>query len=70
MEEYQMSELHEKLNRDIGELELSIRSMNGLRLEGFKTVGDLIKSTEQHLRRIPNIGKMSVNEIREALKNL
>ena len=40
-----MNELHEKLNRDIGELELSIRSMNGLKLEGFKTVGDLTKST-------------------------
>ena len=36
-----MNEIHEKLNRDIGELELSVRSMNGLRLEGFKTVGDL-----------------------------
>ena len=65
-----MNELHEKLNQDIGELELSVRSMNGLKLEGFKTVGDLTKSTKQYLRRIPNIGKMSVNEIREALKNL
>ena len=65
-----MNELHEKLNQDIGELELSVRSMNGLKLEGFKTVGDLTKSTKQYLRRIPNIGKMSVNEIEEVLKNL
>ena len=65
-----MNELHEKLNRDIGELELSVRSMNGLRLEGFKTVGDLTKSTKKYLRRIPNIAKMSANEIEEAVKNL
>ena len=65
-----MNELHEKLNRDIGELELSVRSMNGLRLEGFKTVGDLTKSTKKYLRRIPNIGKMSANEIEQAVKDL
>ena len=41
-----------------------------MKLEGFKTVGDLTKSTKQYLRRIPNIGKMSVNEIEEVLKNL
>ena len=41
-----------------------------MRLEGFKTVGDLTKTTKKYLRRIPNIGKMSANEIEEAVKNL
>ena len=39
-----------------------------MKLEGFKTVGDLTKTTVQYLRRIPNIGKMSLNEIKVARK--
>ena len=62
--------MNDILNKGIEDLEMSIRSMNGLKLEGFKTVGDLTKSTEQYLRRIPNIGKMSVNEIKSVLKDL
>tara|TARA_R100000808_G_scaffold21649_1_gene46808 strand:+ start:490 stop:909 length:420 start_codon:yes stop_codon:yes gene_type:complete len=62
--------MNDALNKRIEDLEMSIRSMNGLKLEGFKTVGDLTKSTEQYLRRIPNIGKMSVNEIKSVLKDL
>ena len=62
--------MNDILNKRIEDLEMSIRSMNGLKLEGFKTVGDLTKSTEQYLRRIPNIGKMSVNEIKSVLKDL
>ncbi len=62
--------MNDILNKRIEDLEMSIRSMNGLKLEGFKTVGDLTKSTEQYLRRIPNIGKMSVNEIKSVLEDL
>ena len=62
--------MNDVLNKGVEELELSLRSMNGLKLEGFNTIGDVTRTTERHLRRIPNIGKMSINEIKNVLKDL
>jgi carbon monoxide dehydrogenase subunit G len=49
------------------ELHLPLRSYNSLRREGVHTVGDLASHTPQELLAIENIGKASVEEIRQKL---
>ena len=63
-----MNELHEKLNRDIGELELSVRSANCLKNDNIVYIGDLVQRSEPEMLRTPNFGRKSLNEIREVLK--
>ena len=67
MEEYQMNDI---LNKGIEDLEMSTRVMSSLGMQGIKTVGDITKMTESSLRRVPNIGRLSVNEIKHTLKDL
>jgi Bacterial RNA polymerase, alpha chain C terminal domain len=54
----------------IEELHLPLRSYNSLRREGVHTVGDLASRTPQELLAIENIGKASVQEIRQKLAEL
>ena len=58
------------LNKGIEDLEMSTRVMSSLGMQGIKTVGDITKMTESSLRRVPNIGRLSVNEIKHTLKYL
>ena len=58
------------LNKGIEDLEMSTRVMSSLGMQGIKTVGDITKMTESSLRRVPNIGRLSVNEIKHTLKDL
>jgi hypothetical protein len=51
------------LNSPIEELELTTRSYNGLASVGIKTIGQLINHNEYDLLKIPNIGRLSINEI-------
>jgi DNA-directed RNA polymerase subunit alpha len=51
----------------IEELELGVRSYNCLKRVGIETIGDLVSKTEQELQAIPNFGKKSVEELKEAL---
>lgn len=51
------------------EQELTVRSMNILRANEITTVGQLINVTRNSLLRLPNLGKKSVLEIEEVLKN-
>jgi signal recognition particle subunit SEC65 len=67
MEEYQMNDI---LNKGIEDLELSMRSMNALGMMGCKTIGDVTRREERELKRTPNLGRMSIREIKETLKNL
>ncbi|WGI36562.1 DNA-directed RNA polymerase subunit alpha [Mesomycoplasma lagogenitalium] len=53
---------------DINELSLTVRSLNALRRAGFKTVSDLEKIDEEELQNVKNLGKKSVQEIIEKLK--
>ena len=46
---------------------LSARSINCLRQEGVQYVGDLVQLTERELLGTPNIGKKTLDEIRDAL---
>lgn len=58
------------LNTVIEELELSVRSSNCLRVAGIRTIGDLVTRSEEDISRIKNLGKKSINEIKEKLQNL
>src|SRR3989344_1553453 len=58
-----------KLVRDS---ELSVRSINALSCAGIKieTVADLVVQPEEVIRRIPNIGRRSLREIKEYLTQM
>ncbi len=57
------------LFRPIDELELGVRSTNCLKAENIYYIGDLVQRTETQLMKTPNLGKKSLNEIKEALKS-
>ncbi|MCM8779186.1 MAG: DNA-directed RNA polymerase subunit alpha [Candidatus Omnitrophica bacterium] len=69
-EEPEKEELMEKLNMPISELELSVRSENCLKAANIKTIGDLVKCTEQDLLKHRNFGKKSLAEIQGILKGM
>ncbi len=52
----------------IEELELGVRSYNCLKREGIETIGDLIARSEQELMCIPNLGRKTIEEVRERLE--
>jgi DNA-directed RNA polymerase subunit alpha len=62
--------LEEKLKTPISELELSVRSANCLREAKIKTIGDLVKKTEQEMLKYRNFGKKSLNEIKSILEKM
>lgn len=55
------------LNKTIAELELSVRSANGLNISHIKTLGELTNLDESELRALKNIGDISVAEIKQKL---
>jgi DNA-directed RNA polymerase subunit alpha len=56
------------LFRPIDDLELTVRSANCLKAENVYYIGDLVQRTEAELMKTPNLGKKSLNEIKDALK--
>ena len=52
----------------LGDLILGARSLNALRDQGFKTTDDLLRCGPQQMLRIPNFGRKSLKEVREALE--
>ena len=55
------------LLKPIDDLELTVRSANCLRAENVKYLGDLVQYSESQLMKIPNLGKKSLNEIKQIL---
>ena len=55
------------LLRPVDELELTVRSSNCLRAENIHYIGDLIQRTENDLLKTPNLGRKSLNEIKDVL---
>ncbi len=52
----------------IEELELGVRSYNGLKRAGVQTVGDLVQKSDSELNAIPNFGRKSIEEVKETLE--
>ena len=65
----------DKVNEDavrdlpIDELELSVRAFNCLKRAEINTIGELTDKTEDELTSVRNLGKKSVDEIKEKLSN-
>lgn len=57
------------LLRPVDDLELTVRSANCLKAENINTIGDLVRRTEVELLKTPNLGKKSLNEIKEVLSS-
>ena len=56
-----------ELMRPVDDLELTVRSANCLKAENIYYIGDLIQRTETELLKTPNLGRKSLNEIKEVL---
>jgi DNA-directed RNA polymerase subunit alpha len=55
------------LLRPVDDLELTVRSANCLKAENIYYIGDLIQRSETELLKTPNLGRKSLNEIKEVL---
>ena len=64
------SQLEEKLDKSIEELELSVRAFNCLEAAGIKTIRDLVQKTESEMLKYRNFGRKSLTEIKNILKEM
>ncbi len=58
------------LEMSIDELELSVRSFNCLKRAGINTVEELINKTPEDMMKVRNLGRKSLEEVLEKLKEL
>ena len=70
MVEQEEEEQNKVLETTIEELELSVRSSNCLKRAGINNVGELIEKTEDDLMNVRNLGKKSLQEIKDKLDEL
>jgi DNA-directed RNA polymerase subunit alpha len=52
----------------IDELDLSVRSVNSLKNSNIRTLGDLVRQTENQILQVKNFGKKSLQEIADLLE--
>jgi len=64
------TEVERVLEMPIEELELSMRSFNCLKRAGINTVGELIQKTEEEISKVRNMGKKSLEEVRNKLAEM
>lgn len=57
------------LLRPVDDLELTVRSANCLKAENIHFIGDLVQRAEVELLKTPNLGKKSLNEIKQVLSS-
>jgi DNA-directed RNA polymerase subunit alpha len=67
IEERKAPQVDPILLRPVDDLELTVRSANCLKAENIYYIGDLIQRTETELLKTPNLGRKSLNEIKEVL---
>jgi DNA-directed RNA polymerase alpha subunit len=56
------------LDRPIAEVELSVRANNLMRYMGIETIGDLMQHTKTSLLKTKNLGRRTLSEIENVLK--
>src|ERR1700689_5880404 len=61
---------NDNLNRSVEELELSVRSYNCLKNANIQTIGELVQKTEAEMLKTKNVGRKSLNEIKEILAQM
>jgi len=59
--------LRQSLGRLIDDVGLSVRSINSLKNSNIRTLGDLVRNTEDQLLKVRNVGEKAVAEIAELL---
>jgi len=67
IEERKATQIDPILLRPVDDLELTVRSANCLKAENIYYIVDLIQRTETELLKTPNLGRKSLNEIKEVL---
>ncbi|MBZ4683780.1 MAG: DNA-directed polymerase subunit alpha [Fusobacteriaceae bacterium] len=69
-EDIEEEEIDERTNMKIDELDLTVRSYNCLKKAGIETVGELSNLGLNELLKIKNLGRKSLDEIIEKMKEL
>jgi DNA-directed RNA polymerase subunit alpha len=59
--------LRSLMTRSIDDCGLSVRSINSLKNSNIRTLGDLVRNTEEQLLKVRNVGEKAVAEIAELL---
>lgn len=59
-----------KLEMSIDDLDFSVRAYNCLKRAGISTLGDLIEKTELEMMKIRNLGKKSLKEVTDKIKEM
>ena len=59
-----------KLETSIDDLDFSVRAYNCLKRAGVNTLGDLTEKTELEMMKIRNLGKKSLKEVIEKIKDM
>ena len=70
VDEAEKSEIEKVLETPIEELELSMRSFNCLKRAGINSVGELIQKTEAEIAKVRNMGKKSLEEVKNKLAEM
>ena len=63
-------ELSGKLDQGVEMIELSSRASNCLKVAGIRTIGELVRKSEDDLLAVKNFGQKSLDEIKEKLKEM
>jgi DNA-directed RNA polymerase subunit alpha len=70
MREPAESAAEERLKMTIEELELSVRSFNCLKRANINTVEELTRKTEDDMMKVRNLGRKSLEEVKQKLRGL
>lgn len=65
-----MRTIREVMNINISNMELSVRSTNGLKRMSINNLSDLTAKSQEDLRKIRNMGKKSIDEITEKIESI